>query len=508
MITKSMLLLPIAGSDLVSKRLSFLQDTLKNKFKNILFFAPISNEDGLNSCFTKEKALTLYSKGQKDQILKTIIAKFEQLKQECDFIIIIGSKKISPMDKISLNCEIAKNLSVGIIADCKDEKDAKIFNIMCTQHNAVNFASIIDEKIFFENDKECFSMSDIENKSEIFIKKLENFNCNITTPLKFEVLLYQKAASNKKIVVLPEGDDDRILKAADILNKSKAVSLILLGEKDEINKNASKLNLDLSGIEIIAPQNSKYIDEFANILYELRKPKGMELEKAKELVQDRTYFATMLVHTSKADAMVSGASTTTADTIRPALQIIKTKPGVSIISSSFLMCLDTQMYVFADCAINPNPTSEQLAMIALSTAQTAKAFGIAPKIAMLSYSTGDSGSGHDVNFVVQATNKARELDSTLAVDGPLQFDAAVDEIVAKKKLPNSSVAGKANVFVFPNLNCGNICYKAVQRTAGAVAIGPILQGIKKPINDLSRGCLVEDIVNTVLISAIQAGEDK
>ena len=233
----------------------------------------------------------------------------------------------------------------------------------------------------------------------------------------------------------------------------------------------------------------------------------MDLQTAQNLVRDISYFGTMLVYRGIADGMVSGASTTTAQTIRPALQIIKTSPGVSVVSGSFFICLDTSVMLFADCAITPNPTPEQLAQIALSSALCARSFEMEPCVAMLSYSTGQSGSGESVEATKEATNLAKNLGG-FSVDGPIQFDAAIDEIVARKKMPNSPVAGKANVFIFPDLNCGNIAYKAVQRTAGALAVGPILQGLKKPINDLSRGCLVKDVINTILITAIQAGANE
>lgn len=317
-------------------------------------------------------------------------------------------------------------------------------------------------------------------------------------------MLFDMAKSDVKNVVLPESFDDRILKAADIILKSKAAKITLLGKKDEILQNAKKLNLDLNEAEILDNENDERLEKFANTFYELRKEKGITKEKAEILVKDRTYFGTLMVYLNEADAMVSGASTTTAQTIRPALQIIKTKSEINTVSGSFLMCMKDKIWIFADCAITPNPTADQLAQIALSSAKTAVSFGIEPKIAMLSYSTGDSGSGDDVDFVKEALKKAKIICKDYKVDGPLQFDASVDNVVAKKKMPNSKVAGEANVFIFPNLNCGNICYKAVQRSSNAVAIGPILQGLKKPVNDLSRGCLVEDIVNTILISAIQA----
>ena len=281
------------------------------------------------------------------------------------------------------------------------------------------------------------------------------------------------------------------------------MDLILLGDEGEIQAKATNLGLNLSKARVMNPVNSPLLAEFASTLYEARKAKGLSEDEAQRLVKDRTYFGTLLVHTDKAQAMVSGASTTTAETIRPALQLIKTKSGVSTVSGAFFMSLEDSVLLFADCAVTPNPTPQQLAEIALSSAMNAKAFGFAPRVAMLSYSTGASGSGTSVEAVKEAVAIAQKYPDLL-VDGPLQFDAAIDALTAKSKMPNSKVAGQANVFIFPDLNAANIAYKAVQRTANAIAIGPILQGLKKPVNDLSRGCLVEDIVNTAVLSAIQA----
>ncbi len=307
-------------------------------------------------------------------------------------------------------------------------------------------------------------------------------------------------------MVLPESEDERILKAAHRLNLMGAVGLILLGDKEAINSQAKNLNLNLENAEIIDPNTSHYREEFAKSLYELRKSKGLSEQEAERLVLDKTYFATMLV--LQAMRMRWFLGSITAETIRPALQIIKTKPGVSLVSSVFLMCLDTQVLVFGDCAIIPNPSPKELAEIATTSAQTAKQFNIAPKVALLSYATGNSAQGEMIDKINEALTIAQKLDPKLdpklEIDGPLQFDASIDKGVAKKKMPNSQVAGQASVFIFPDLNAGNIAYKAVQRSAKAVAIGPILQGLNKPINDLSRGALVEDIINTVLISALQA----
>ena len=323
----------------------------------------------------------------------------------------------------------------------------------------------------------------------------------------FSADLLSRARALKRVVVLPESDDERVLKAASKVLEIDGAKIILLGKKDEILARGG--SLELSKAQFIDISTSEYFDDFASTLFELRKAKGMSEAEAKELILRPEYFGTMLVHKGIAHAMVSGAKTTTADTIRPALQFVKMKDGISTVSGAFVMVLDGQseknerVWFFADCAITPRPSTEQLAGIALSTANTAKSFGYEPKVAFLSYSTGDSAKGEMIDFVKEALEIAQKAAPDIAMDGPMQFDAAVDSKVAKSKMPNSKVAGQANVFIFPDLNCGNITYKAVQRSANALAIGPILQGLKKPVNDLSRGCSVDDIVNTVLISAVQ-----
>jgi phosphate acetyltransferase len=336
-------------------------------------------------------------------------------------------------------------------------------------------------------------------------KNIEISSSHIMTPVMFEYGLFQKAKENKKTIVLPEAHDERILKAAQILLFRDIVDIVLLGEEEHIVHKANMLGLDISKAKIIDITKSSYEKKLSSALYEARKHKGMTQEVAHDLiVSDYTVFGTMMVHTGLAHGMVSGAVNSTADTVRPALQIIKTRKDTSIVSSAFFMCLDTKVLVYADCALNQDPNAKELAQIAISSAKTASSFGIVPRVAMLSYSTGDSGSGADVDKVKEATRLVKELEPDLLVEGPIQYDAAVDMSVAKKKLPNSPVAGNANVFIFPDLNTGNNTYKAVQRSSQALAIGPVLQGLNKPINDLSRGCLVEDIVNTVAITAIQA----
>ena len=327
----------------------------------------------------------------------------------------------------------------------------------------------------------------------------------VMSPVVFERQLIEQARANRKHVVLPEGEDDRILQAADQLLKQGVAELTILGDVDDMNRRAADLGLDLSGARLVNHLESELAEEFAAEFAELRKKKGVTIEEARETMKDVSYFGTMMVHKGLADGMVSGAAHTTAHTIKPSFQIIKTAPGASVVSSVFLMVMQDRLWAFGDCAVNPNPTAEQIGEIAAVSAQTAAQFGIDPKVAILSYSTGTSGSGPDVDRAVEATAKAKELAPDVAIDGPLQFDAACDPGVGKKKAPDSPVAGQANVFIFPDLEAGNAGYKIAQRTGGALAVGPVLQGLNKPVNDLSRGATVPDIVNTVAITAIQAG---
>ncbi len=335
-------------------------------------------------------------------------------------------------------------------------------------------------------------------------KKFFSYESKVMTPLMFEYSLFENARKQKKRIILPESLDERILRAAEILLRRDVVDIILLGKKEDILQKANAKDLDISKAQIIEPCKSELLEQFSQAFYEQRKNKGLSLIAARDAMMHSTYFATMMVQTGYADGMVSGAVHTTQDTIRPALQIIKTKEGMNLVSSLFFMCMDTRVLVYADCAVNQDPSAEDLAEIAIASADTAMAFSIEPKIAMLSYSTGDSGQGEDVQKVKAATMIVKQRRPDLLIEGPIQYDAAIDPLVAANKLPHSKVAGEATVFIFPDLNTGNNTYKAVQRSSGAVAIGPVLQGLKKPVNDLSRGCLVSDIVNTVAITAIQA----
>jgi phosphate acetyltransferase len=341
------------------------------------------------------------------------------------------------------------------------------------------------------------------NAAEL-IGRLATARSSRVTPLMFEYEIIQRAKSDRKHIVLPEGTEERILRAAEILRMRKVVDITLIGNEEEVRNKAAALGTSLSGVNIIDPVTSARRQVYADAYFELRKHRGISPEMAFDLMADVSYFGTMMVHSKEADGMVSGSVHTTQHTIRPAFEIIKTRPGCSIVSSAFLMCLSDHVLVFGDCAVNPDPNPEQLADIAISSAATARTFGIDPVVAMLSYSTGESGKGAGVDKVREATKIAKSRRPDLKIEGPIQYDAAVDAGVAKTKLPGSEVAGHATVFIFPDLNTGNNTYKAVQRSANAVAVGPILQGLNKPVNDLSRGCTVTDIVNTVAITAIQA----
>ncbi|WP_308990717.1 phosphate acetyltransferase [Mariniflexile litorale] len=370
----------------------------------------------------------------------------------------------------------------------------------------------IKSKIYAENEEKITtSISTFEKHvdTDKLADRLITFESSVFTPRMFQYNLLQRALKNKKHIVLPEGGDERILEAAARLINAQVVELTLIGDEELIKERIEKLDisLDLNAINIVSPTTSPYFDDYVNTFYELRKHKNVNLEMARDAMSDVSYFGTMMIYKGHADGMVSGAVHTTQHTLLPALQFIKTKPGVNIVSSIFFMCLEDRISVFGDCAINPNPNAQELAEIAISSAQTAKDFGIEPKVAMLSYSSGTSGKGADVDKVREATEIVKTLSPTLKIEGPIQYDAAVDMRIGKSKLPNSEVAGSASVLIFPDLNTGNNTYKAVQRETGALAIGPVLQGLNKPVNDLSRGCTVDDIYSTVIITAIQAQEN-
>ncbi|HEY9628880.1 MAG TPA: phosphate acetyltransferase [Coleofasciculaceae cyanobacterium] len=382
-----------------------------------------------------------------------------------------------------------------------------IFSVQTDTYETATQINQVHAEITPDNDRKIASALGLFESHVDIVRLEEQISVSRSgriTPLMFEYDLIERARANKQHIVLPEGQEERILRAAEILLRRGVVELTLLGNETEIREHIAALGLNLDGIHIIDPMQSEWHEAYAQTYFEQRQHKGITLDFARDMMQDVSYFGTMMVYKGAADGMVSGALHTTAHTIRPALEFIRTQPGCSIVSSVFLMCLDDRVLVYGDCAVNPNPDPQQLADIAISSAATAEMFGIEPLVALLSYSTGESGKGEDVDKVKQATQIARSQRPDLKVEGPIQYDAAVDESVAKTKLPGSAVAGHATVFIFPDLNTGNNTYKAVQRSANAVAIGPVLQGLRKPVNDLSRGCTVTDIVNTIAITAIQA----
>lgn len=495
-----------------SKLAQGIIDCVAKEGKKAVSFLPLSGNPS-DGAMCEREAAKLLANGKRGDLLGALQANALNHGAGAD-LLVIRPIEASPMMRMAyaLNIELAKTLDACVVpAVCaKDKTDAQVIDDM--------------ELVIREFAREGLDIRTVASGcSENVVREMAGKgvhvivpsdpairydaimpSSHVVTPTKFLKTLHDKARADKKTIVLPEGSLDRILLAAARLKAQNLVNLVLIGSPEEIKANAAALNVSLDEIEIVDPKTDANFEDYANTLYELRKAKGMTEEKARQLMADKTFFGTMMVYKGRADGMVSGATTSTADTIRPALQFIKTKPGIKTVSGVFLMSLADRVYLYGDCAVIPNPTTDQLRDVAVASAETAKAFGLDPKVAMLSYSTGTSGAGPDVDAVREATQKVREAAPDLAVEGPIQYDAAVDPTVAKTKLPNSPVAGKANVFVFPTLNAGNIGYKAVQRASGALAIGPLLQGLNKPVNDLSRGATVDDIVNTVIVTAIQA----
>ena len=376
--------------------------------------------------------------------------------------------------------------------------------------DATNSVGNIKSKIYAESKQKIATSVSLFNThidGELLLERLKTFEPKGTTPRMFQYNLLQQAKQDKKHIVLPEGEDPRILEAASELSTLGIVDITLLGDREQIEKKAMQLGADLTHLKVLDPGTAPNFEQYAATFYELRRHKGVNMDMARDMMLDVSYFGTMMVYKGDADGMVSGAVHTTQHTIRPALQFVKTKPGIAVVSSVFFMCLENRVSVFGDCAINPNPTAEQLAEIAISSAASAEAFGIKAKVAMLSYSSGSSGKGEDVDKVRKATELIKAKCPDLQIEGPIQYDAAVDPLVGRSKLPDSEVAGQASVLIFPDLNTGNNTYKAVQRETGALAIGPMLQGLNKPVNDLSRGCTVDDVFNTVIVTAIQAQDN-
>lgn len=488
--------------------------------------------------------------GKESQVYDEIMAKCRKLEATHDFVLVIGSDFYgkNPMLEYTVNAQAAADLGAPALLLMKGAgrtagdliesartsirelraSAVEVFGCMLNWSQlgaaeARNFAEGVHTAPEGQNTPNVYVMPESGDASasaadaiayfngnadgKAFVEALGAYTVTTVTPKNFEFALMERAKKHKMRIVLPEGTDDRILTAASEVDQRGVASIILIGDETSIKKRLGELKLPFNGT-IVSPETCPKFDAYADAYYEARKSKGMTPEKAREVMRDVSYFGTMMVWQDDADGMVSGAINTTAHTIKPAFEFVKKKPGVSTVSSIFLMCMKDRVLAFGDCAVNPNPIPAQLASIAVNSAETAKVFGVEPRVAMLSYSTGTSGKGPDVDAVVEATKIAQEMAPDLALEGPLQYDAAVDMAVAKTKLPGSRVAGKATVFIFPDLNTGNNTYKAVQRSANAVAVGPILQGLNKPVNDLSRGCLVPDVVNTIAITAVQAQADK
>jgi len=482
-----------------------IKEIVKNLHGNVLFGKDMVNNQAENFSVgamqlrnylthLKENALVITPGDRADIILGALQAHISKNYPKISGIILTGG--LIPEESI---LKLIEGLSSVV----------PIISVKSGTFSVTNTIGKIKSKIYADN-IEKIEMSIATFEKHVDTDKLSNdlitFQSDIFTPRMFQYNLLQRALNNKKHIVLPEGDDERVLRAAARLIDAQVVELTLIGDEDLIKERLITLDiaLDTNKVNIVSPTKSPYFDDYVNTLYELRKHKNVNLEMARDMISDVSYFGTMMIYKGHADGMVSGAVHTTQHTLRPALQFIKTKPDVNIVSSVFFMCLEDRISVFGDCAINPNPNAEQLAEIAISSAETAKNFGIEPKVAMLSYSSGASGKGADVEKVREATEIVKKLSPSLKIEGPIQYDAAVDMRIGKSKLPDSEVAGSASVLIFPDLNTGNNTYKAVQRETGALAIGPVLQGLNKPVNDLSRGCTADDIYSTVIITAIQA----
>ncbi|TNJ46188.1 phosphate acetyltransferase [Tamlana fucoidanivorans] len=444
----------------------------------------------------KENALVITPGDRADIILGALQANISKNYPKVSGIILTGG--LIPEDTI---LKLIEGLSSVV----------PIISVKKGTFQVTNTIGKIKSRIYAENiEKIETSIATFEKHvdTDKLANDLVTFESGIFTPRMFQYNLLQRALKDKKHIVLPEGYDERILRASARLVDANVVELTLIGEEDKIAEIVEKqdIPLDLKKVNIVSPQKSAHFQDYVNTFYELRKHKNVNLDMARDAMSDVSYFATMMIYKGHADGMVSGAVHTTAHTLRPALQFIKTKPGCNIVSSVFFMCLEDRVSIFGDCAINPNPNAEQLAEIAVSSAQTAQNFGVEPKVALLSYSSGSSGKGEEVDKVRKATELAKAAAPDMKIEGPIQYDAAVDMRIGKSKLPESDVAGQASVLIFPDLNTGNNTYKAVQRETGALAIGPMLQGLNKPVNDLSRGCTADDIYSTVIITAIQAQE--
>lgn len=509
-------------------------ENLRAKEKTVAIFAPIRFEDTVcdaEYALTLAEAGELVNAGKRDRIIERVLLKHAELVAANDYVLAFGTdySGSNPAFEFDLNMELALNLQAAVLLVTngagKDigaaAAEAKLALTLMREKSVFPAVVAVCGGEFAGEDPRGFAEAvapadlavinagkDLSSELDKCVELLSGCSVTVRPPKVFEFGLIERARKHRMRIVLPEGVEPRVLKAAEEVSRRGVARVILLGMEDQVRAKAAEAGVSLEGIDVFYPLSHPRFEEYAQAYYEARKHKGVDIEKARKVMTDPSYFGTMMVQMDDADGMVSGSVNTTAHTIRPALEFVKTKPGASIVSSCFFMCLKDRVTVFADCAVNPNPTPQQLADIAVSTARTAAVFGVEPRVAMLSYSTGASGKGPDVDAVIEATRIAREKAPDLKIDGPLQYDAATDPRVAVTKLPNSEVAGRATVFIFPDLNTGNNCYKAVQRAADAVAVGPVLQGLKKPVNDLSRGCTVPDIINTVAVTAVQAQADK
>lgn len=519
-----------------TKNVQEVKEKIDQHLRNEIVVSVIPNDEELTKPSMQEiadhlKAHVLFGADKLENVAKSSIIGGMQLanylprmQEDCVCVIpgdrgdlIVGTMlaNISPqypnVAGIVLSAGILPERSIVNLMD-GSQKPLPVLAVPTGTFETANKVANIKTRIYPANQykiKLCLDLFEGAVDAEALSEKINSVKTESITPRMFQYNMLVTAKKLQRHIVLPEGTDDRILTAASNLAKDKIVYLTVLGNPDAIKAKVTQLGLywDDERIKIIDPENSEKYGEYSHTLYELRKSKGLELAAAEDLMLDVSYYGTMMVYKGEADGMVSGAVNTTAHTIKPALQFVKTRPGFNTVSSIFFMLLHDRVLVYGDCAIVPNPTAEQLAEIAMSSADSAKAFGIAtPKVAMLSYSSGASGSGAEVEKVRAATGIVKEKRPDLLVEGPIQYDAAVDPVVGRSKMPNSPVAGQANVLIFPDLNTGNNTYKAVQRETGALAVGPMLQGLNKPINDLSRGATVDDIYNTVVITAIQSGQ--
>ena len=466
------------------------KNQLENKGLKVECFMPIG-ESG-NSVYALENAMQMIAGNKSDELIEKVITAYKQIASKCDVVLVDGCNvdAANQIGEFQLKQLIAKHLCLPVVLVTGRVAESADFVAKSLARESIDVVGVLS------------NAADLPN---VLDKALQD-RCAMLSSKMFEANLAAQAASDKQRIVLPEGECDRVLKAAADVARQGIANLIILGNSEKVLARAKELNISLDGVDIVDYTQASNFEDYAQTLCELRKAKGMTIEEARTLMNDGAYYGTMMVYKGDADGMVSGAEHTTANTIRPALQFVKTKPGVTVVSGAFLMCMNGHLHVYADCAVTPNPTPEQLSEIAITTAQTARLFGLDPKVAFLSYGTGESGKGPSVDAVKEAVRITQEKNVDFKFEGPIQFDAAVDPDVAKTKLPNSEVAGHANVFVFPELNTGNCCYKAVQRSLGdeCLAVGPVLQGLNKPVNDLSRGATVQDIINTIAFTAVQA----